>query len=236
MVIKGDFIFYPDVRFLVVAMKRRIDSVGFDCDDVILDTHNSRMPRIMQAGERMGLVIPPEKIGDIYDESDMFTLFPGLDRGHFSEIYRSLDAVYSAVHGAKEVLAFLEGYGMRKWMFTSRYAVDLQKRMNQVEIDLAQFHPVVTAETVSHRAKTDQVAFEICTENLLQAGLDPSRALYIDDSLASYMTGKAVGFNMVLLPHGPKSRGYETLVPPEDILPSMTELPDFLSRRGYDLS
>jgi len=86
----------------------------------------------------------------------------------------------------------------------------------------------ITSDDVAPFRKSSIEAYNMFSQKLAGRDIDRRRCLYVDNSVRCYMNAKSAGFNVLLLIGSPNSRGYETCVPPEDVLLSMWQLPEFL--------
>jgi len=212
-----------------------IASVGLDFDDVLVDTFPLVMWKIKRTAEVMGLEVPDdERIASCYDYAREMCqrLFPEASADKFLEIYYAVDIPYRPVDGAKEALDFLSSSGVMIWTFTGARTRELvRQRSIQAGIDPSLLYLIITGAETRPYKKPHRKAWEICRREIRTSGIEPEKALFVEDSLENYHRARESGLQAVLLLGSPNSRGYEHHVPPEDVLHSMRQLPEFALRR-----
>lgn len=212
-----------------------ITSVGVDFDDFVVDTFSNVHRRTEETAKGLGLAVPSRDMVELaYDYALEMAqaLFPKR-AAEFAKVYETVHFPYEAVDGAREALQFLSDSGVRLWIFTgSSSRKKVEKRAGQAGIDPSMFHDIITGEDTKPYKKPEMLAWKGFAHHLKRLGIKAEEALYFDDSIHNYQRAREVGLQPALLLGSPNSRGYEGIVPPEDLLPSVRHLPEFAARRG----
>lgn len=212
-----------------------VDTVGFDFDDVIVDTFANVAMKVEEASRMLGFPRPSnEAIAHAYDYGNEMCkkLFPQ-QADEFWSVYKSLDFPYMPMDGMMEAIEHLSNNGIEPWIFTgSRNQGVISTRLRQAGIDPACFRLIVTRQETHPYRKPDKNAWERCAQCLSESGIDLARSLYVEDGLENYLRAKEIGLRAVLLLGSPNSRSYQGNLPESDVLPSMREFSQLLISRG----
>ncbi len=177
------------------------DAILFDMDGVIIDTHEpvTRFWNNLAAQHNITLS-PADFEAHIYGvpaDATFDRLFPLVTGDVRREIYAQLEAdeltqIYTEIAGVSVLLRSLQAAGVPRALVTSGARWKVAQVKAQLGLD-GMFDTEVTVEDITH-GKPNPECYLLAAHRL---GIDPSRCLVFEDSLAGASAGVAAGASVV---------------------------------------
>jgi HAD superfamily hydrolase (TIGR01509 family) len=205
--------FYGARAFQASGYDRTVSSLAavvFDFDGVVLDSETPEYESHRRVYERCGVALTVEEWCDAigvwtegHDERRFVTLCerspspPSRDEYH-AERRRIFEAIVprEPMRGIRDLLLALQDAGIPAAIAstsTSRWVVPAAERIGVHSL----FRAIVTGEEVAHR----KPAPDLYLEAARRLGVEPSRAVAIEDSGPGIASAKAAGMTAVAIPH-----------------------------------
>lgn len=190
---------------------KAIHAVIFDMDGVLVESEPYYVQQLVDIAARHGKTFSEDQIDSIYGSSDEHQLsllckVTGEDRTVVEREYNEsfyehpLDYSKVVIPGAKELLAYLHGSGIRVAVASSSHLDDIRRALDQC--GLARYVDVVASGfDECHASKPDPAVYNLALGRL---GASPEETFIVEDSTYGIQAGVAAGADVLCLrkPHG----------------------------------
>jgi fructoselysine 6-kinase len=190
---------------------KAIHAVIFDMDGVLVESEPYYVQQLVDIAVRHGKAFSEDQIDSIYGSSDEHQLsllckVTGEDRTVVEREYNEsfyehpLDYSKVVIPGAKELLAYLHGSGIRVAVASSSHLDDIRRALDQC--GLARYVDVVASGfDECHASKPDPAVYNLALRRL---GASPEETFIVEDSTYGIQAGVAAGADVLCLrkPHG----------------------------------
>lgn len=190
---------------------KAIHAVIFDMDGVLVESEPYYVQQLVDIAARHGKTFSEDQIDSIYGSSDEHQLsllckVTGEDRTVVEREYNEsfyehpLDYSKVVIPGAKELLAYLHGSGIRVAVASSSHLDDIRRALDQC--GLARYVDVVASGfDECHASKPDPAVYNLALGRL---GASPEETFIVEDSTYGIQAGAAAGADVLCLrkPHG----------------------------------
>lgn len=190
---------------------RAIHAVIFDMDGVLVESEPYYVQQLVDIAARHGKAFSEDQVDSIYGSSDEHQLsllckVTGESRAVVEREYNEsfyehpLDYSKVVIPGAKELLAYLHGSGIRVAVASSSHLDDIRRALDQC--GLARYVDVVASGfDECHASKPDPAVYNLALGRL---GASPEETFIVEDSTYGIQAGVAAGADVLCLrkPHG----------------------------------
>ena len=194
---------------------KAIHAVIFDMDGVLVESEPYYVQQLVDIAARHGKAFSEDQVDSIYGSSDEHQLsllckVTGEDRAVVEREYNEsfyehpLDYSKVVIPGAKELLAYLHGSGIRVAAASSSHLDDIRRALDQC--GLARYvDAVASGSDECHASKPDPAVYNLALGRL---GASPEETFIVEDSTYGIQAGVAAGADVLCLrkPHGHADR------------------------------
>jgi len=215
----------------------KITNIILDIDGVLLDSTKIMIEFHKKVAKLLGLRVPKDyEISNLWGvsiEEFIKSLWPDVNMKEYRKFARKMfnkeRIKFPPIKGAKTALKKLKGLGFKLSLVTGRRKKYTKKHMKEAGFDLKMFDVIISSEDTEKHKPNPEPIIQAC--ELLK--IKPEEVVYVGDSLLDYQSAKRAKVKFVGVLTGDFSEKELREKGVENIITSISELPNFLKVRNW---